>query len=191
MEDHEWERTSSSWKALIPNKNFNCKCDSDESIDEYYLRLKEKFCISKCVLQQWLYELYYEKHIINNYGWIDFDKVEFKEVELSIEQLNQVYVINEFRGYVEEGAQYKAYKQLPCHEKDKEFWKGFGTWRTPPVILNVASLNQEDIPHYADIAGELQLVEGHSRLGYLYAIANCKHWLKEHHKVFIIEYKNV
>jgi len=36
----------------------------------------------------------------------------------------------------------------------------------PPIILDVSSLAVSEIP-YSDVEGTLQLVEGHSRLGYL------------------------
>jgi hypothetical protein len=190
IDDFEWERTSDSWKDLIPKRDFNSFNLSDESVDDYYLRLKERFNIPKLVLEQWLYGLYYNVHTVNNYGWIDFDKITITLSECSFDELLTVRAINEFRGHVEEGARYKAYEQLPCIGKDKDYWKEYGTWRTPPIILDVGSLSEVEIPEYADIDAELQLVEGHSRLGYLYAIANCGLTLKESYPIYLMSFNN-
>ena len=147
IDDVEWERTSDSWKDLKPYRNFNSFSISDESVENYYLRLKERFNIPKAVLEQWLY-------------------------------------------YVEEGASYIAYEQLPCLEKDKDHWKSHGTWRTPPVILDVKGFPHDVIPDYSDIGSGMQLIEGHSRLGYLYAIANCSLCLADTHKAYVVKCKN-
>jgi hypothetical protein len=190
MEDNEWNRTSDSWKELIPMKNFNCLSESDETVDEYYLRLQDRFSIPLDVLKQWLYSLYYNIHTVNNYGWFNFEKIEFVESYLNLTDLKSIRVINNFKEYVEKGAKYEAYEELPCTDKDKRHWKEFGTWRTPPIILDVSSLPASEIPSYSDVEGTLQLVEGHSRLGYLYAISNCKLHLNKNHKVYLIRYKN-
>ena len=190
IDDAEWERTSDSWKDLKPYRDFNCLSISDESIKDYYLRLKERFNIPKAVLEQWLYGLYYDSNCVNNYGWIDFDRTQITLEEFSLEQLQGVRVINDYRGYVEEGAGYMAYEQLPCHEKDKDYWKAHGTWRTPPVILDVNSFSKEVIPEYSDIGSSLQIIEGHSRLGYLYAIANCGLGLSKVHQAYVVKCKN-
>jgi len=190
MEDHEWERTSHSWKDLIPRKNFNCWSESDETVDDYCLRLKERFSIPIDVVKQWLYDLYYDINTVHNYGWLNYDKIEFVLINLSLNDLKTIRVINDFQEYVEEGSAYKSYDQLPCIAKDKEHWEQFGTWRTPPIILDVSSLLTEKIPTYSDVEGPLQLVEGHSRLGYLYAISNCKLHLRVDHKVYLMRYKN-
>lgn len=142
------------------------------------------------VIEQWLYGLYYDENTVNNYGWINFDNVTFELTQLTFDELSTVRIINNFRGYVEEGARFDAYEQLPCNNTDKQHWKEFGTWRVPPIILNVNSLAKVDIPNHADIDGNLQLIEGHSRLGYLYAIANCGHKLNEEHFVYLLSYKS-
>ena len=189
IDDAEWERTSDSWKDLKPRRDFNCFSISDESIEDYYLRLKGRFNIPRSVLEQWLYGLYYDRNCVNNYGWIDFDGVEIKLESFSLDQFRSVRVIDDYRGYVEEGASYIAYEELPCLEKDKDHWKSFGAWRTPPVILDVKSFSSYVIPNYADIGADLQLIEGHSRLGYLYAIANCNLTLADTHKAYVVKCK--
>lgn len=190
IDDVEWERTSDSWKDLKPYRNFNSFSISDESVENYYLRLKERFNIPKAVLEQWLYGLYYDRNCVNNYGWIDFDDIDIMLEDLSLEKLREVRVIDDYRDYVEEGASYIAYEQLPCLEKDKDHWKSHGTWRTPPVILDVKGFPHDVIPDYSDIGSGMQLIEGHSRLGYLYAIANCSLCLADTHKAYVVKCKN-
>ncbi|WP_223788950.1 hypothetical protein [Marinicella meishanensis] len=189
IEDFEWERTSQSWKDLKPQKDFNQFSHNDESLEEYYQRLKTRFNIPKPVLKQWLFGLYYDQDTVNNYGWIDFDKVMFKLSELSTDQVLKLRVIDNFQAHVDEGAGFNAYDQLPCQPHDTEFWRDYGTWRTPPIVLDVTSLNSQSIPLHADIKSDLQLVEGHSRLGYFHAINKCGHRLRSNHKVYIMTVK--
>lgn len=189
--DKEWERTSESWKALKPNKNFNRISDSDESLCDYHLRLNSRFNIPIEVLEQWLYNLYYDKRSVNNYGWMDFDRIEFVKTEMSFKKLSQVRVVENFKNYVEERSKYKTYDELPCIERDKRYWIDNDFWRTPPIILNVSTLPKNEIHHYSDIGAEYQLVEGHSRLGHLYSLHNCGLLKKKKHFVYLMKYIEV
>ncbi|MBK1649641.1 hypothetical protein [Rhabdochromatium marinum] len=188
MDDIEWDRTSDSWKALIPNRNFNTFDVSDETPEEYQRRLRPRFRIPIQVLEQWLYPLYYDRTSTNNYGWLDYDKIEFVRQDMCLAQLRKVNVIRAYQRHVVEGSRYQAWHQLPCTDRDREHWIQNCTWRTPPLILDVSSITQEEIPRYADIKGRFQLVEGHSRLGYLYAADNCAVLKKEHHQAYIMRY---
>jgi hypothetical protein len=116
--------------------------------------------------------------------------VEFLKKEFDYETLSKVNVIKEYQRHVDEGSQYQAYEKIPCSERDREYWVKNSTWRTPPLILDVESLGNEIIPGFAEITGPLQLVEGHSRLGYLYAARHCAALRKEQHSVYIMGYKN-
>jgi hypothetical protein len=75
-----------------------------------------------------------------------------------------------------------------CTEKDLGYWKTNGTWRVPPIILDVNSVSI--IPAYSKISEAYQLVEGHSRLGYLLALANfcekTKCRLADNHEIFLM-----
>ena len=84
------ERTSSSWKELKPNQDFNSSSISDESIENYHSKLKQRFNIPKLVLEQWLYGLYYDNNCANNYGWIDFDRVYITLDKFTLEQLREL-----------------------------------------------------------------------------------------------------
>lgn len=188
MNDIEWERTSDSWKALIPKRNFNTFDLSDESEEDQWKRLESRFHIPLNVVKQWLYPLYYNQNSTNNYGWLNFDNIEFLEEELSYEELLNVYVIDGYKSYVDDGARYKAYDKLPCVERDKEYWRKESTWRVPPIILDVKSISDR-VPEHAEIKGPLQLVEGHSRLGYLFAAKNSGVLQKNNHKIYLMRYK--
>jgi len=191
MEYYKLIKRTDSWKALTPKKNPDSFSELNESIDEYHMRLKERFSIPFDVLKQWLYCLFYDRNTVTNYSWLNYDKIEFVLTDLSLDELKTIRIIDNFKGYVEEKAKCNPYDQLTCTEKDKEYWRNFGTWKTPPIILDIDSLNIDNKPEYSDIQGILQLVEGHTRLGYLYAIANYKLPLKKQHKVYLMRYKNV
>ena len=189
MDDFQWNRTSESWKSLIPKRNFNTFALSDETEEEHRERLLPRFDIPLEVIQQWLYPLYYDGNSTDNYGWIDYDNIEFIKTDLSFEALSDLNVISKYQLHVDEGARYKAYENIPCTERDREHWSTYSTWRVPPLILDVQSLSGEVIPDYADIHGARQIIEGHSRLGYLYAANNCGVLNKKEHTVYIMKYK--
>ena len=190
MEDSEWERTSDSWKALIPNRNFNSLDITDETELEYQQRLAPRFYIPIEVIKQWLYPLYYNRNSINNYGWINYDNVHYIESTMNYKTLSELYVIKKYQDYVNKISQCMAYNQFTCTKQDKEYWIKFSTWKVPPIILDVQSIPVTAIPNYADIQGCWQLIEGHSRLGYLYSLQNCKLLTQNIHKVYILKYKN-
>jgi hypothetical protein len=191
MEYYKLIKKTDSWKALTPKKNPGGFSELDESIDEYHMRLKERFSIPFDVLKQWLYCLFYDRNTVTNYGWLNYDKIEFTLIDLSLNELKNVRIINNFKSYVEERTKAEGYCQLTCTEKDKKHWQQFNTWRIPPIILDVNSLNMSHKPEHADIKGDLQLVEGHTRLGYLYAISNSKLYLKDYHKVYLMRKRNM
>jgi hypothetical protein len=188
MDDVEWNRTSDSWKALIPHRNFNTFDVTDETPGEYQHRLLPRFHIPLEVIEQWLYPLYYNRTSTNNYGWLDYDRIEFLRQEMDLAQLLKVNVISAYQRHVDESAEYEAWHQLPCTDQDREYSIKFSTWRTPPIILDVRSISQEAIPRHAEIRGPFQLVEGHSRLGYLYAADNYKVLKQKYHHVYMMRY---
>jgi len=181
----EWARTSQSWKDLLPRKNFDCTDESNESVDEYVDRHAKRFEIPFWVADQFLYGLYDNQNAVNNYGWIDYDVFRFKQVQLPIETLVKLYVIREYQPYVSMREQSIPYRQFTCLGEDKAHWQEYGTWRVPPIVLNVSALN--NIPKQAEIKGPYQLVEGHSRLGYL--LSHVKHdtSVASCHTVFMLD----
>ena len=183
-------RISDSWKALIPHYNFNSSSDSDESANDCCLRLKSRFDIPLEIFEQWLYCHYYEPNTIDNYAWIDYDRIQFSLVKFDCETIKDFRVINNFKQDVEYCSLHISYDTIPCFDIDMQYWREHGTWRTPPIVLDVNSLPKKHIPLHADIDSNYQLVEGHSRLGYLLSIINCKLKHAKSHKVYLIKYLN-
>ena len=180
----EWERTSDSWKALRPKKNFNEIDLSDESVAEYCARVADIIKIPHEVAEQWLYNLYSCGNTIDNYGWIDFRNAEFESTTLKSADVLRLRVIETFQSYVEEAKFYTNIESLPCIPKDKECWDEFGTWRTPPIVIDVGSFPKP--PKYSDMRGVLQLVEGHSRLGYFKTLIKNGVSMSREHKIYLL-----
>jgi hypothetical protein len=74
-----------------------------------------------------------------------------------------------------------------CLPKDLEHWKMHSTWRVPPIILNIKSF--QHLPSYAELGNHFQLIEGHTRLGYLLALESEGLLRATEHKVFLLEAK--
>jgi len=136
------------------------------------------------VLDQWLYHLYYDGHSVDNYGWIDYRKARFSEITLSVEALMQLYVIEDFRGYVINRAQLKPFDHFLCNAEDREYWETHGTWRVPPIVLDAASFS--NVPAWSELGSQLQLMEGHTRFGYLIALELAGMLEAHEHKVFFL-----
>ena len=64
-----------------------------------------------------------------------------------------------------------------CVDEDIAHWKDFGSWRVPPILLDVMSIKSE-IPEWSEISPPFQLVESHSRLGYLHSMKIFRFHLK-------------
>jgi hypothetical protein len=186
ISDEEWNRTSTSWKQLKPLRNFNKFSEDDESVDQCFRRFQAAgFRIPYLVIEQWIYSLYYDRNTVNNYGWIDYGKATFLETVLSIDELKEIYVIQEFKDYVERRSKVSPFGGFTCVPEDLEYWKTHSTWRTPPIVLDVTTISK--VPNYADINGSIQLIEGHTRLGYLLAMKNANLLQVHDHAVFILK----
>ena len=185
MPDKCWERTSPSWKALKPFRNFNEFSEKDETAVGCFERLKIQFNIPLEVIEQWLYPLYYDPNSVNNYGWIDYSKYSFVKNKLSIKTFESLNVIKKYESYVQVRAASKPFSDFMCTYGDKEYWKEHSTWRVPPIVIDVRSL--KNIPEYSEISGQLQLIEGHSRLGYLLAMHRTGMLKRKQHEVYILK----
>ncbi len=186
--DENWNRTSNSYKKLKPLRNFNYLQDSDESPFGCYKRLKAEFDIPFEVIEQWIYQHYYESNSVKNYGWIDYQRNIFKKVVLNVSEIINLSVIEEYQSFVYNRSRIKSLDNFTCMSEDKVFWGDFQTWRTPPVVLDVTSY--DNIPDYCDIKGKLQLIEGHSRLGYFLALHKMKYLTKNEHEVYLLSKRN-
>jgi hypothetical protein len=171
MEDDEWERTSETWKSLKPRCDFNQSRETDETEIEYYHRLQDTFSFPLDVIEQWLYPHYYNVNTINNYGWLDYSRVAFTLTSLSAKTLSQANVIAEYEPWVENRSTARSFSEFMCRPEDDHHWRTELTWRIPPIVIDVISL--PPIPDHAELRGPLQLVEGHTRLGYLIATVKC------------------
>lgn len=190
MDDYEWERTSQSWKCLKPHRDFNQFRETDESAVEYQHRLERKFKIPLDVIEQWLYCHYYNVNTVNNYGWIDYSQASFQLTTLTANQLASINIIAEYRPYVERRRAARAFSDFMCRPDDLNHWRFKNTWRMPPIVIDVTSLNT--IPEHAELNGPLQLIEGHSRLGYLNACVNCGIMSdKSRHSVYMLRVAGV
>ena len=168
MEDYAWERKSTTWKALKPLRDFNTTHESDETTQQHHLRLWPRFHISLEVIEQWLYPHYCDVNSVNNYGWLNFDEVSFSETLMSISQLAGLHIIAQYEPYVRTKEASTPFDGFACDPKDKKHWQEKRTWRVPPIVIDVSTL--PSIPAYSEVNGPFQLVEGHSRLGYLLAM---------------------
>jgi hypothetical protein len=136
-------------------------------VDTQGQRVKKVLTVPVAVAEQWLFCHYYNRSTIDNYGWINYEKAMFVSETITTAQAIKLRVIKEYSTYVNSRMYCKPFEDFMCIPEDKECWIREGTWRVPPVIVDVQSFNNYNPPPYADFSGILQLVEGHARLGYL------------------------
>lgn len=160
--------TSESWNNLKPLKN---EYENIEFFEDYYERIKSKIEYSHIpskVFEQWLWAHHDKAESIINYGWLDYENIEFELCNWSNEQLENIYIIDYARDYFELRASYSDFDNFRCTQEDLKFWQEKGTWKTPPIILDIQSLGK--VPIHCELKPPYQLVEGHSRLGYLHSM---------------------
>ena len=159
-------RVSLSWLNLKPNMDLN---GDKENLSLYLKRLRKIFPeynhIPNTIFEQWIMGLHDDGFTINNYAWIDFTKVEFELLEWSNSNFKQLRVIKEFENYVSAKESFNDIRDFGCSKEAEQNWYKKGTWLTPPIIIETNSF--EEIPKWSEIKGDFQLVEGHTRLGYL------------------------
>ncbi len=163
LKDHEWERTHASWKALKPRRNFDVGSPTDETKLQYAERVR----IPVEVTSEWLYPHFYNWHTVQNYGWIDYDRVTFVSEGWPFEPLGSLRIYSDFRKLVDQRTEARSLTEFCCIDKDVDHWREAGTWRVPPVILDREGLGEP--PPYAEVPARFQLIEGHNRMGYLRA----------------------
>lgn len=160
------EEIHNTWNQMAPLEN---EINGIFSFEDYYKRivLNKKFNkIPKDVFEQWIYCLHNDFNTRKNYAWLNFEQIEFNLTEWTFNEINCVNIIDEFKDYVNLRSKNDNLEQFNCIEKDLDFWKSHGTWRVPPIILDVKSL-KNSVPEWAEITPPFQLVEGHTRIGYL------------------------
>ena len=155
-----------SWMELKPNEN---QYGNQEDFEDYYSRVKMKREYKHIpfeVFEQWIHPHHNNSYTLRNYSWIDYQNVEFELCEWSVEMLMRLNVIDEFEEDVYLLGSHKKLEQFSCNETDLRYWKEKGIWRTPPIVIEVDSFLLEK-PDSSQLKGPFQLIEGHSRLGYL------------------------
>jgi hypothetical protein len=176
-----------SWMRLKPNEIEGSK----ESFAEYHPRILEKKDFShipKEVFEQWIHPLHDDPYTLKNYGWFDYEKVEFELVKWKTSALINIYVIESFRDYVASRARMTNQSEFMGKKEDLLRWKENGTWRTPPIILDVGTL-KTDIPNWSELQPPFQLVEGHTRYGYLRSMIEQEKREKRlaaHHSIYLM-----
>lgn len=178
-----------SWLELKPNEDHN---GNQEGFEEYYPRigLKSDFHhIPKEVFEQWIHPHHCNDETLLNYSWIDLKMFQFKHCEWSLNEILNINVIDSYQDYFNDRASYNDFTQFFCRDIDLNEWQKHGTWRMPPIVLDVNSL-KSPIPEWADIKGSYQLVEGHSRLGYLHSVKRISELNKGNvgikHKIYLM-----
>ena len=182
-----------SWDFMNPNENEKYE---DFKFEEYYERVisNEKLRhIPKSIFEQWIYGLHFEENTLQNYAWINYENVEFTLCEWEFEDLKKIYIIEDFKDYFNNRASYNDFGQFCCIDDDLDYWRKNGTWKTPPIILDISSLTTE-IPKMSELKPRYQLVEGHSRLGYLQSMKRIsdlkKGEIAPKHKIYLMKEKN-
>lgn len=161
-----------SWMRMKPNEING----SRESFDDYYPRILEKVDFSHIpedVFRQWIHAHHDNHYTQQNYGWLNYETVTFEMVKWKTSVLEDLYVIESYRPYVNGRAQLNDLSKFMCTEEDLLTWKELGTWKTPPIIFDVGNL-KVDAPAWAELGKSYQLVEGHSRYGYFLSLRHQK-----------------
>lgn len=162
----DFEDVSPSWRRLATLPDERTLWD----FSVYYQRVRELVPnVPKDVLRQWIYGLQGEHVTRRNYAWLDYDRLRFTLESWPTTRLLHVYTVEDYRDCVQVRAACQSLDEFCCTERDLAHWQQYGTWRTAPIILDVASL--ESLPPDKELVAPDQLIEGHNRLGYLYAMA--------------------
>ncbi len=179
-----------TWLDLKPNEDID---GNPEYFEDYYIRIKnseEYDNIPKEVFKQWIYPHHKNWKTLINYSWINYKSVEFKLVEWPYEKLIDIYVLKRFRPYTKLRGSLDNLVDFCCKDEDVLYWRDHGTWKTPPIVLDVCSLDKFCTK---ELHPPFQLVEGHSRLGYLCSMKRIdekgSYKIAEKHKIYLM--KNV
>jgi hypothetical protein len=158
-----------------------------EEFQEYYQRISmvNKFNhIPHDVFQQWIYPHYQNPYNIRNYSWMNYYSMSFELTEFNLKELLSISIIPEYQNMVE-GID-DPLEKVCAIEEDMKVWKEHGTWRIPPIILDIKTINNK-LPKHASLTGDYQLVEGHSRYRNLLITEYQKLFLAKSHKTYIMK----
>ena len=99
---------------------------------------------------------------------MDYEKITFEEKNWEFENFIDIYVIRKYREFFLSRKGFFNFEEFCVGKENLSYWKENGTWKTPPIILDVDSLIEEP-PSWSEIVRPYQLVEGHTRLGHLFS----------------------
>ncbi|MBL3654734.1 hypothetical protein [Fulvivirga sediminis] len=184
-------QVSLSWLDLKPNQD---QSGNQEELDAYIQRIRKVFKefnhIQNDIFEQWIWAHHNNSETLRNYGWLNYENFEFVLCNWTNDEISNVNIIDEYSEYVKGRASFSAIRQFCCNKTDLNYWKNNGTWRTPPIILDVYSI-EEEFPRWSEIKYPYQLIEGHSRLGYLKSMINMtkqgKAQVANTHSVYIMK----
>jgi hypothetical protein len=148
---------SQSWQDLAPRGSASRK----EPFDSYMIRIRLNEAYNHIpdeIFKQWIHPLHKDGQTLQNYAWLNFQPVSFKLVERDIAWLKRLNLVPMFES-MRHGFD-DPLAALPPSEAP--FWMQYGTWRVPPIALDVDSLPPGK-PAKAQLKAPYQLVEGHSR----------------------------
>lgn len=186
-------RTHISWWLMVPEDH--AVWFDDRRFDAYVRALPLSLAhIPKEVLRQWICPLNRDLNSIRNYAWIDYFNSRFELETFSASFFIDKVSPNSYgQKLVNDLSQLRSYKSFSCVEEDKDYWKDMGTWKIPPIVLDVNSFRgHTTIPDYVDYPNDYVLVEGHHRLGHLRAAARIKDPnLQEYHYAYVLKYGNI
>lgn len=181
---------SLSWLDLKPNE---VKNGNEEDFEDYYPRIKSKeeySHIPESVFEQWIHPHHQKWETLHNYAWLDYKKITFEEQSWTFEKLAKVNVIPEYMDFYLTRTKFDNFDDFLLGKENLSFWKQNGTWKTPPIILDVNSL-KSNIPMWSKIRGPYQLVEGHTRLGHLNSMKKVsdlsRGQISQTHKIWLMQ----
>ncbi len=159
-----------TWDLMRPNENEKYQ---DFRFKQYYDRISKTKLnhIPNAVFEQWIYFHHQEANTLKNYAWLNYENIEFRLCQWPTEKLAGVSVIGNFRDLYNDRSSCSYLTQFSCTEEDLLAWQNEGTWRIPPIVIDVTSLHSV-IPKWSELKSPYQLVEGHNRLGYLHSLIN-------------------
>ncbi|OJY94847.1 MAG: hypothetical protein BGP13_14355 [Sphingobacteriales bacterium 40-81] len=174
------------WKLLQP---FG-KEQQREPFTEYMVRIRndKRFDhIPSEVFEQWIYPHHGNEYTCRNYGWLDYRFVLIERQSWSTDQLMGIHIFSEYR--LSFTGRDWPLKEISALEEDEEWWKKNGTWRVPPIIIDVNKFMM-DAPQSAELTGPFQLVEGHTRYRNFRILMSNNEFVAPSHEVFVITTNN-
>lgn len=151
----------------------------------YYGRVSQYFNnVPKDIIHQWIFPHFNEPNSVKNYGWLNFDQIQFKLISEPTNFFTELSIIDDNEEMVNN---YEVKDFASWHRK---YWRDNGTWEVPPIVIDVESFYEDEIPEESELNGSYQLVEGHNRLGTLKLLQrDGRIKVAEHHKVWVVSRK--